>query len=235
VGLYGLSFLMEHEDRRIYKHFSYEAGNPAAITGFLEKWARDWEEFRRLERPVLYHHNDLNLFVPSEIYRPGEEKNLLDYNVKILPGDTFSADMALPGGVVNVYVPFENVNNFFLEFFDEVEFYHSASPFYAYAQKLHNASRTEIFVRLMEKEFQYLILDKGNFMFFNTFRMENTDDFLYYFFFVWEETGMNARKPGIFLLGPDDKIPSVQEALKDFSNGIRHLSGTEPEILSYFL
>ena len=234
TGLYGLSFYMEQNGDGIFNRIPYETATVSGLDEILEKITDElWRNFHPAKVVVLHHH-ELNAFVPAELFVPEKAKEFLRYNVKLLPSDTVEADTGLPYDTVNVFVPYENVNNFFIDRFGEIEFHHSASAFLKYAAGL-TAGQTDVFVRFSEKDFQMLILNPDELLFYNRFPMETQDDFLYYFFFVWEKRELNRLAPQVFLLGDEKQRLAARENLRDFITGVHELPEAEKEILKVFL
>ncbi len=233
VGLYGLSFYLWQSGKEIFLEIPYEAETAVALSGILDKIYTEQLKSLQINQLVLFHHNALNTLVPENWLDAGQAPDLLKFSVKLYPTDTIEIDSGLPSQTANVYVPFENVNNFFIEHYGEIEFYHSATPFLKYARKIHDPAQTEIFVRPMERDFQTVVFRKGELIFFNTFPMENTDDFLYYFFFVWEELELTPLRPGIHILSSGTEHKVLEENLKTFHNPVYYNALAGKEILKF--
>jgi hypothetical protein len=235
VGLYGLSFYLNAGGKEVFLQIPYETELPSGLNDILDNIHSETLKTYSVTKPVVLHHNNLNTIVPGAMLDTNRLKDLLKFNTKILESDTLEADTNLPSETANVYIPYENVNNFFVEHYGEIDYYHSATAFLKYAFELHKHSETDIFVRPGNKDFQMSIFRRGELLFFNSFPMENTDDFLYYFFFVWEEKELTPLRPGIHILGYENNHRDLEKSLKHFSPGITYHSQAEPDILKSVL
>jgi len=231
-GLYGLSYFLRHPDGDRYRFIPYEAAVPADLNEILEKiYREDWQDLSPATVRV-FHHNRLHTLVPEELFVAGKEKDFLQYNVRLLPTDTVETDKNLPFETVNIYVPYENVNNFFVDKFGEIDYFHSATPFLTYMATAHDPEKTEVFVRFFPSDFQMAVLHKNRLEFYNTFPMQNMDDFLYYFFYVWEKKELNGREPEVHLIGNADRIAAAEAELKTFWPHIHRHEEAEKYILN---
>ncbi|NPA43004.1 MAG: DUF3822 family protein [Chlorobi bacterium] len=234
AGLYGLSFYIYNKGVEIIDRIPYTAARPEDLDRELARvYAENLAEFRP-ERLILLHQNALNTLVPASLFDPAKAAEYLKFNVPLQPTDTIEADTDLPFDTVNVYVPYENLNNFFIDKWGGVEYYHAASPFVIYASRRAEAEGTDVFVRFFTREFQMLIVKDGKLLFYNTFPYENTDDFLYYFFFAWEET-QTPSDARIRLTGHTPAAWEARKQLEDFQPGAEVDTGGEKEILKALL
>ncbi len=235
TGLYGLSFFLQHDGKEIFRSIPFESEVPSGLNEIIEKIHDEQLKRFPVSKITILHHNNLNTIVPEEMLDDEKLPDLLKYNIKLLPGDTLETDRNLPSGTANVYVPYENINNFFIEQYGEIEYFHSATPFLKYARQLHKKSRTEIFVRPGRKDFQMAIFRQGEFYFFNTFPMHHPDDFLYYFFFVWEEKELTPLRPHIHILSHDDIHKELKDNILHFTKRVTYHPDAEKEILKHVL
>ena len=63
---------------------------------------------------TVVHQNNLFSLVPKVFFREQELPDYLKFNTKILPSDQIVYDEIENHDMVNVYVPFTNINNFFI-------------------------------------------------------------------------------------------------------------------------
>ncbi len=231
VGLYGLSFLSVQGDHSFFRQIPYWAESPFAFDEVLNKiYKENWTDIKP-DQLIVFHDNDLNTMVPRNLFEPSQADVYLKNTVKLLPGDTISYDENLPDDTVNVYVPFENVNNFFLDRFGEFDFFHFASSLLIYSYRLHDRSQTEIFTRITSKNFQILVWKQGRLIFYNTFPKENIDDFLYYFFFVWEQHELKSLNPAVKLISDKETADDILKNLNEFIEKTEYISDAEKKLL----
>ena len=102
---------------------------------------------------VVVHRNNLFSLVPQALFDKKEVANYLKFNAKILANDLIEYDEISSYDLVNVYVPFSNINNFIYELFGEFNFYHHGSIMIQAVLAAHKISAEEIcYVYLSEGE-----------------------------------------------------------------------------------
>jgi len=67
------------------------------------------------------HTNNLSSLVPKPLFKEDRMSDYLSYNNKTLRHDYFAFDDLKNHEMVNVYVPFVNANNFFIDQFGGFE------------------------------------------------------------------------------------------------------------------
>src|SRR5690606_27729204 len=73
---------------------------------------------------VVIHRNNLFSLVPKALFNKEELANYLKFNAKILANDHLEYDEVHNLDLVNVYVPFVNINNYIYDLFGSFEFMH---------------------------------------------------------------------------------------------------------------
>ena len=69
---------------------------------------------KNYDEVVVLHNNNLNAFVPSSLFDPHFLASYLQYNTKVFETDFFAFD-EIPNYQMNaVYIPYVNINNFFI-------------------------------------------------------------------------------------------------------------------------
>jgi len=235
AGLYGLCYYIYHNGVELFEEITYDAPSPEALTGILDGIFEEKLAGYRPSRVVLLHHNALYTLIPSALYDPDRARTLLSLAIDLLPSDTVEADENLPFDTVNVYVPFENVNNFFIDRYGQIEYYHSASAFLRYLSTRAGTEDSRIFVRFAPKDFQLAAVRNGQLLLLNTFPYHHLDDFLYYFFFAWEQLQLPSGQTKITLGGQMQTATRAAEALSDFTENIQIDAAAEKEILKSWL
>ncbi len=76
---------------------------------------------------IIVHRNDLFSLVPKVLFDPNELANYLKFNTKILANDLLEYDEIQAYEMVNVYIPFVNINNFIYDQFGDFEFKHHST------------------------------------------------------------------------------------------------------------
>jgi hypothetical protein len=241
VSLYGLSFMLKNKEDDSLKHFEYLFDNQNPIS--LEEKLLSIIE----ERPVLkeefasvkiIHHNNLNALVPQEFFNPNLLKDYLKFNIQLLDNDFADFDSIDNLESNNVYLPFVNINNVFLDYNSMVNYYHSGTIFLNKITKLLKQSLKlslyQVFINVYPKDFQLAIFINEKLYLYNHFEFEHTDEFLYYLFFALESIGIDEQKTKYKIFGIDEQNDIVKN-LQDFTGNLTVFSSSLDSKLNNFI
>jgi len=241
VSRYGLSFLFKDKKPSNTKFFEYlfEQSNPFEIEKKLKKIIE--------ERPVLthqfknikiIHHNNLNTLVPNELFNENYPEEYLKFNIKLLEFDRAHFDKIQTHEISNVFIPFANINNIFLDYNDEIDFFHSSTLFIEKIDKYRSAKEVlslyDVYLNVFYRDFQMLIYKNEELIFFNSFDFSTNDDFLYFFFFVLETLKIPENKAEFHIAGVDENFV-VMKDLMDFVENWNFLPAENPGKLNNFI
>ncbi|MFN3640876.1 MAG: DUF3822 family protein, partial [Flavobacterium sp.] len=76
---------------------------------------------------VVLHENSLNSFVPEALFDENYKGSYLQYNTKVFETDFFTFDQLKTHEMINVYVPYVNINNYLIDQFGSFEYKHFGS------------------------------------------------------------------------------------------------------------
>ena len=222
AGLYGLSYFLENGPVHAYDRRNFRVSGPAGIEPHLRSVLDELMVDNDIEQVRIFHHNPWNVWVPLALFDERQADKYLQTHIRLFRSDAPAWDVFEDAGVVNVYLPMVNLNNILLDYVKEIDFYHSAGMLQQYAWKhFPEDLQWRVLVRTSGGDFQIGAWQGRRLKFFNTFRMENTDDFLYYFFFVWEKNQWDRHRPEIILTGPG--AHRLYDELKSFTDRVQTL------------
>ena len=157
--------------------------------------------------------NNLSSLVPTPLFKEEQITSYLSYNNKTLKHDFFAFDEIKNHDMVNVYVPFVNVNNFFIDQFGGFEYKHfstilieSLIDIYKYSLVPH------MFVNVCTNHFEIIVISNRKLQLYNTFEYSTKEDFIYYILFVAEQLNLNPEQIELQLLGnikKDDELYTI--------------------------
>ncbi len=130
LSLDGFSFcIINSVEKKIEKleHFLFEDHSPTP-----EKLLKNVEDLFKKEKALqkrygsvnISHVNKLSTLVPKSLFDEERMRDYLKYSSKTYTNDYIVHDELENHDMVNVYIPFVNVNNFFLERFGSFEYKH---------------------------------------------------------------------------------------------------------------
>ncbi len=238
VGLYGLSFFLKTEEGENLLTLDYYPEKGENFLSFLQAEIKNLHiKETAFDRVNLFHHHPYQVLIPFAIYKPENEKDYLKTNVKVFKYDHTERDRIESVQGVNVYIPFEEISTYLKENFSGIQSYHSLTPLieYTLGYTSKNTIKNAVFIRVMQRDFQMVVIKDSKFIFANTFPLDSKDDLLFYVLFIWEELQLENYSPEIFLTGQNEDLFSLKKELEAFKPEVRMNKKTEHDILSMYL
>lgn len=151
---------------------------------------------------MVIHKNNLFGLVPKPLFNKEELPNYLKFNTKIMANDLIAYDEIPNQDIVNVYVPYTNVNNYIFDLFGEFEFKHSGTVL---INTLLNQNRTTTepicYVQVSKGEMEMMVISDKKLLFYNQFEYKTKEDFLYYLLFSLEQLQIDLERVQLKLFG----------------------------------
>ena len=120
---------------------------------------------------VIVHSNNLSTFVPTALFDEEYLGSYLQFNTKVFETDFFAFDELANYEMNNVYIPYVNMNNYFIDQFGTFDYKHANSIL---VQKLLEVSKNneerKMFVHVSDSHFEIVIVQNQKLQLFNTFR-----------------------------------------------------------------
>ncbi|GAB4510364.1 MAG: DUF3822 family protein [Allomuricauda sp.] len=207
AGLNGLSFCVL--DTVSHKILAFERVDfKSQLTPYLmlkelkEKLGKQGEVGHNFSEVMVIHKNILFGLVPKPLFNKEELPNYLKFNTKIMANDLIAYDEIPNQDIVNVYVPYTNVNNYIFDLFGEFEFKHSGTVL---INTLLNQNRTTTepicYVQVSKGEMEMMVISDKKLLFYNQFEYKTKEDFLYYLLFSLEQLQIDLERVQLKLFG----------------------------------
>ena len=207
VGLNGLSFCVADTIANKVLDSGKVTFKTASTPYLIQKALKSLLEEKNIEQNdfsevVVVHRNNLFSLVPNDLFNKEELPNYLKFNTKLLANDHIVFDEVETFDIVNVYVPFTNVNNYIFGLFGEFEFKHSGTVLLqALSAQKNLPSEPVCYVYVAEKDIEVVVLSQKRMIFYNHFDYRTKEDFIYYVLFVYEQLGLNPEVTPLKLFG----------------------------------
>lgn len=212
VSLNGLSFCaldtIQNEIVSL-RHFEFpEVSNPLQLekeitTLFTEEDTLFEQSF---EAVTVSYVNTLSTFVPKPLFSDKHLADYLKYNNKILPNDFMTFDVIANNDMVNVYIPYANINNLFFEKYGAFHYKHFSTVLLENLFQI--ASDTEepnVYVHVQKAQFELVVIQHKKLLLYNSFEYTTSEDFIYYLLFTLEQLQLNTNTIQLYFLGDIDK------------------------------
>ncbi|UQD57068.1 DUF3822 family protein [Flavobacterium sp. K5-23] len=171
---------------------------------------------------LVIHNNNLSTFVPAPLFDENFLGSYLQYNTKVFKTDFFAFDEISNYSINAVYIPYVNINNFFIDQFGSFDYKHANSVL---VTKLLDASKNnddkKMIVNFNPGHFEIIVIQNQKLLLFNSFDYQTPEDFIYYLLFVAEQMSMNPESFKLELLGTiskeDDFYTIAYKYIRDVS------------------
>ncbi len=179
-----------------YKHLEY-----------VEQVFKQEELLRSNYSTVTVHHfNKLITQVPKPLFNKNKLADYLKYSVKVLENDFIAFDEIENSEIINVYIPFVNINNFLIDKYGSFIYKHASTLL---IEKLLNTYKNlegdNYFVNVTNGIFELVVLKNKKLEFYNCFSFKTKEDFIYYILFTAEQLNSNPEELKLTLLGDIEK------------------------------
>jgi len=172
------------------------------------------------------HSNNLVTQVPKAFFDKDNLADYLQHTVKVLENDFITYDEIRNSEIINVYIPFVNINNFLLDIYGAFVYKHSSTILIG--KLLNNYKNLEgdfCFINVSKNNFEIIVLINKKLELFNSFSFNTKEDFIYYILFTAEQLNLNPEEFNLVLLGDIEKKSELYEILYQY---IRNIKFYEP-------
>ncbi len=151
---------------------------------------------------LIIHNNNLSTFVPTALFDENYLASYLQYNTKVFETDFFAFDEISNYQINSVYIPYVNMNNFFIDKFGAFDYKHANSILVTkLMEKSKNNDTKTMWVHFNEGHFEIVVIQNQKLLLFNSFDYSTPEDFLYYLLFTAEQLNMNPENFPLELIG----------------------------------
>ena len=234
----GFSFLIYDSDsREVVSLKSYDFADQSVeeeLHHFVYKYLNDQgvigQSFSDVRVCVI---NKLSSFVPLPLFDKNRKASYLESHTEVRKQDYISFDSLSFSQIVNVYIPYVNVNNMLLESFGKFSYIHCSSLLLEVLSKQDIYKNEPYWFVHVQYDLAYFFLMKnGKLIFYNAFQWKNEKDLLYYTMEKEKNNAIELEKATLWMSGrlkPDD------EAHQLLSNYVYKTSFYTPSKDLYFL
>ncbi|NND62921.1 MAG: DUF3822 family protein [Flavobacteriaceae bacterium] len=236
VSLTGLSFLVSTLEGA-FVHFSEKQFDSKhtpeelliELTRIFSEEAILNNSFSEVEIIYLTHNYTC---VPAALFDEKKASEYLKFNTKILGNDFISHDLVENHGIVVVYIPFVNINNFIFEKFGEFTYHHSSAKLLkTILDREKHQKGPRVYVHLNKKQLDCMVIKDGQLQLNNSFLYETPEDLIYYVLFCFEQLKLNPDKVETILCGAIHAHDPLYEILFTYVRNIDFIDGPQKQFM----
>jgi len=180
---------------------------------------------------IVVHRNKLFSLVPKSLFDENELANYLKFNTKILANDHISFDEVENHDMMNVYVPFVNVNNYVYDLFGEFTYKHSGTVMVESLLTGQNIPKEPTcYVHVADRQMEVTIISQRKLILYNSFYFVTKEDFIYYLLFTLEQLKLDTETTKLKLFGAIEEGDSIYDICYEY---VKNISIFVPSMSSY--
>lgn len=229
LSLDGFSFCIQNAYSNTIEAFSsYQFKNKTTATpeeqlNFIEEiYKKETILNQHFKTVQVAHFNNLVTQVPKAFFDSTKLSEYLKFTVKVLDNDYITYDEIENSDIVNVYIPFVNINNFLLDKYGAFTFKHSATILIENLLKEYkNSNENYVFVNVLNSNYELVVIQNSKFILFNNFGFTTKEDFIYYILFIAEQLKLNPEEFKLVLLGEVEENSELYNIVYQY---VRHVN-----------
>lgn len=160
--------------------------------------------------------------VPQAYFNKDKLSDYLKFNTKLLPTDELAYDPLKNITANLVYIPYTNINNYFVEKFGEFTYGHVLSSFIDQClSKSPSKKETKAYINVFPTHFDLCVVKNNQLLLCNSYNYFSPEDFLYYILFTFEQLRLDTEMIELILSGTIEKDAKIFELLFTY---VRHVS-----------
>lgn len=170
----------------------------------------------------VIHFNNLVTQVPKPLFNKNNLSNYLKYTVKVLENDFIAYDELNNSAIINVYIPFVNINNFLLDTYESFTYKHSSTVLIEnLLNEYKNSEGSFCFVNVTGHNFEIVIIKNKKLELFNFFSFATKEDFIYYILFTAEQLNLNPEEFELILMGDIEKESELYDIVYQYIRNVK--------------
>ena len=207
VSLNGLSFYSKTSGTdalEVLKSISFSSSQRAEKIEdlLMDVFSKNYELVQKYESVLVIHSNNLSTFVPNDLFDEDYLGSYLQYNTKVFETDFFAFDALSKYQLNAVYIPYVNINNFFIDYYGSFNYQHSSSILVSKLLEISSSDNQKtMYVHISETHFEIVVVQNQQLILYNSFDYKTPDDFVYYILFTAEQLQLNPENFQLQLLG----------------------------------
>lgn len=235
INLDGFSFCILNEDLKeitalnTYEFFEKKSSLDTVLKNIKEIVSEESLLQQKYKSVNLTFKNKLNTFVPLELFDEKLLANYLQYTIKVLSNDFITYDTLESHHLVNVYIPYVNITNYFLEQFGPFNYQHASSVLVEKLLNLHPKNEElKVYVHVAKHDFQVIVIQQQNLILYNSFDLNTAEDFGYFILFTFEQLNLNRETDQLVLLGNIDQQSNLYKLMYKYVRNVTFLTYDNP-------
>jgi len=175
----------------------------------------------------LTHFNNLVTQVPKPMFQEDSMASYLQYSIKVLENDFIAYDEITNTEIINVYIPFVNINNFLIDQYGSFTYKHASTVLIENLLSEYKNSQFPVcIVNVSNKNYEIVIIKNHKLEFYNFFKYNTKEDFIYYILFTAEQLNLNPEEFELVFIGDIEKDSDLYNITFQYIRNVNFYSPT---------
>ena len=143
---------------------------------------------------LIYYNSPFSL-VPTSVFDNKYLSDYLKFNTRLKPNAFINYYSFLDNSITGLYVSNKKLNSYFSRKYSSFNEFHYASLLInEYKQKCNSGNKKNIFLNFHMQSFDIILFHEKKLEFYNNFKCNSLEDYLYYILFTFSQLNLNAEK-----------------------------------------
>ncbi|MFS4456899.1 DUF3822 family protein [Maribacter sp. 2304DJ31-5] len=183
---------------------------------------------KQFDEVVVVHQNILFGLVPKPLFDPDQLSHYLKFNTKVLPTDVLAYDEIENQDMMNVYVPYMNINNYVYGLFGEFTYMHNGTVLIQSLLNNHGSLKdTVCYAHVGKEQLDIIVIRQRQLLLYNSFLYRTKEDFAYYLLFVLEQLELDTETVAVKLFGAIEEDDALFQLCYNY---IQHITIFVPPV-----
>lgn len=166
--------------------------------------------------------------IPQALFKEEEKSNVFEFNIAggPYPEEELAYNHLTGINAYSIYHVSPGINKLVKKFFHEAKAYHFSTAFIQsiYLKNMNKDNEHKLFVHTSGGRMDILRIKAKKLDYYNSFRFNTAEDFMYYLIFVVEQLGLNPESVEVLMMGEIDKHSSLTELAKKYVRNVFFLA-----------
>ncbi|MEO6884642.1 MAG: DUF3822 family protein [Bacteroidia bacterium] len=170
--------------------------------------------------------------VPDGFLEQEDASDFLAFNHPLQADEMFFTDKLKNTSAKNIFSVPLSLKKYFSEIYSDISFHHHSTALIDHLLATYkNKSNKTMVVNIQNSHFEIIVLEENKLLFYNSFKHQTSEDFIYYLLFCCEQLSLNPEKIELVLVGEVEQESAIYSILHKY---IRHVKfGNRSEIYNY--
>jgi len=170
--------------------------------------------------------------VPEGFSEKQDAGDFFTFNHSTQSDELFFTDVLKNITAKNIFSVPVCIEKLFSKLFSDVTFHHHSSALIDNVLAFHKNKSGKIMVlNVQNSHFEIIVLEENKLLFYNAFKHQTSEDFIYYLLFCCEQLSLNPEKMDLLLVGEVEQESAIYSILQKYVRNVKF--GKRNDFYSY--